>query len=56
MPSPFGATSWIRITGSANEVGSKSSYLRIEEAKIDHPSINYAEEYRFNANLPPLDR
>lgn len=40
----------------AEEVGSKSSYLRVEEAKIDHPSINYADDYCFDTNLPPLDQ
>jgi len=37
------------------EVGSKSTYLRVEPAAIDHPSINDAAEFRFDANLPGED-
>ena len=41
---------WVPI----EETGSKSTYLRITEAAIDHPSIRYAAEFRFERNLPPL--
>ncbi len=34
------------------QVGSKSTYLRVEPAETDHPSINDAAEFRFDENLP----
>ena len=35
------------------EAGRKSTYLRVEDADIDHPSVSYAEQYSFESGLPP---
>ncbi|MFC4358240.1 group I intron-associated PD-(D/E)XK endonuclease [Halobium salinum] len=40
----------------ADEAGKKSTYLRVVEAAIDHPSVKYARDYRFARNLPELVR
>ncbi|WP_254762713.1 group I intron-associated PD-(D/E)XK endonuclease [Natrinema marinum] len=34
------------------DAGKKSTYLRLTEPKIDHPSVNRAEEFRFDVRLP----
>lgn len=34
------------------DTGKKSTYLRVTEPEIDHPKINFAEEYMFENNLP----
>jgi hypothetical protein len=47
----LGTLYWVPFS----EVGSKSTYLRVEPAEIDHPSINDAAEFRFDANLPGED-
>ncbi|MFB1063391.1 group I intron-associated PD-(D/E)XK endonuclease [Natrinema sp. H-ect4] len=39
---------WVPI----EDVGKKSTYLRLSEPKIDHPSVNLAETYRFEVRLP----
>lgn len=39
---------WVPI----EDVGKKSTYLRLAEPKIDHPSVNLAETYRFDVRLP----
>lgn len=39
---------WVPI----QDVGKKSTYLRLSEPKIDHPSVNLAATYRFDAQLP----
>lgn len=39
---------WVPI----EDVGKKSTYLRLSEPEIDHPSVNLAETYRFGVRLP----
>lgn len=39
---------WVPI----EDAGKKSTYLRLSEPKIDHPSVSLAEAYRFDARLP----
>ena len=39
---------WVPVA----DAGRKSTYLRVTDAKIDHPDINYASEYTFRNNLP----
>lgn len=34
------------------EAGTKSTYLRVTEPKIDHPRVKRAEMYRFDERLP----
>jgi hypothetical protein len=34
------------------DVGKKSTYLRLDEPDIDHPSVNRAAEYAFSNQLP----
>lgn len=34
------------------DAGQKNTYLRVVEPEIDHPSVNLAEEYEFDENLP----
>lgn len=34
------------------DAGRKSTYLRVEDAAIDHPSVRYAERYAFDEALP----
>lgn len=36
------------------DAGSKNTYLRVGDAAIDHPTVNEAAAYAFDANLPPL--
>lgn len=33
------------------DAGRRNTYLRIGEAKIDHPSINFADDYRLDTQL-----
>lgn len=35
------------------DAGRKSTYLRVEDADVDHPSVRYAERYVFDESLPP---
>lgn len=35
------------------DAGRKSTYLRIEDADVDHPNVRYAERYAFDESLPP---
>lgn len=37
------------------DAGQKNTYLRVTDPKIDHPSVNLAEEYEFDGNLPPAE-
>jgi hypothetical protein len=37
------------------ESGRKNTYLRVSDPKIDHPNVNLATEYEFDANLPSID-
>ena len=39
---------WVPI----EDAGKKSTYLRLTEPEIDHPSVNRAETYRFETRLP----
>lgn len=39
---------WVPI----EDTGKKSTYLRLTEPKIDHPSVKLAERYRFDERLP----
>jgi len=39
-------------TGWIEDAGKKSTYLRLTEPEIDHPSVNRAETYRFETRLP----
>ena len=39
---------WVPI----EDAGKKSTYLRLTEPKIDHPSVNLAEAYRLESRLP----
>lgn len=39
---------WVPI----EDAGSKSTYLRLTEPRIDHPSVKRAEKYRFGTRLP----
>lgn len=39
---------WVPV----EDAGKKSTYLRLTEPKIDHPSVNRAEAYRFDVRLP----
>lgn len=39
---------WVPV----DDAGKKSTYLRLTEPKIDHPSVNRAEAYRFDVRLP----
>lgn len=39
---------WVPI----EDAGKKSTYLRLTEPKIDHPSVKLAERYRFDDRLP----
>ncbi|AGB33398.1 hypothetical protein C488_17613 [Natrinema pellirubrum DSM 15624] len=39
---------WVPI----DDIGKKSTYLRLTEPKIDHPSVKFAETYRFENRLP----
>lgn len=39
---------WVPI----EETGKKSTYLRLSEPQIDHPSVKLASEYRFDENSP----
>ncbi|MCU4744028.1 group I intron-associated PD-(D/E)XK endonuclease [Halobacteria archaeon AArc-m2/3/4] len=34
------------------DAGKKSTYLRLTEPKIDHPSVKLAEQYRFDVSVP----
>ena len=36
------------------DAGKRNTYLRIEEAKIDHPSINFVEEYTLSSQLSKI--
>ncbi|AGB36075.1 group I intron-associated PD-(D/E)XK endonuclease [Natronococcus occultus] len=38
----------------SEDAGAKSTYLRIAEPEISHPSVNRAEEYRLKERLPEL--
>lgn len=42
---------WVSI----DEAGSKSTYLRLTDPKIDHPHVNRATEFTFDSKLPTLD-
>ncbi|AQL42420.1 hypothetical protein BV210_06700 [Halorientalis sp. IM1011] len=35
-----------------SKAGRKNTYLRVEEADIDHPSVNDAASFRFESALP----
>ncbi|WP_254527704.1 group I intron-associated PD-(D/E)XK endonuclease [Natrinema gelatinilyticum] len=39
---------WVPI----EDAGKKSTYLRLTEPEIDHPSVNQADTYRFEVRLP----
>jgi hypothetical protein len=39
---------WVPV----EQTGAKSTYLRVGEPDIDHPSVRNAEEFRFETNLP----
>ncbi|WP_090618443.1 group I intron-associated PD-(D/E)XK endonuclease [Natrinema salaciae] len=39
---------WVPV----EDAGKKSTYLRLTEPKIDHPSVNLAETYRLTDQLP----
>jgi len=39
---------WVPI----DDVGKKSTYLRLTKPEIDHPSVKLAETYRFENRLP----
>ena len=39
---------WVPVDAA----GKKSTYLRIEPPKIDHPSVTFADEFTFEAALP----
>lgn len=39
---------WIPVKAA----GTKSTYLRLEEPEIAHPSVNLATEFHFDENLP----
>ncbi|SFL22708.1 PD-(D/E)XK endonuclease [Halogranum rubrum] len=41
---------WVPV----EEAGKRSTYLRIEEAEIDHPSINPATEYTLSTKVAEL--
>lgn len=42
---------WVPV----DEAGSKSTYLRLTEPKIDHPHVNRASEFTFHNRLPEMD-
>ncbi|QLD89298.1 hypothetical protein HWV07_09765 [Natronomonas salina] len=44
-----GGLFWVPLEAA----GRKSTYLRVEDAAIDHPRVSYAEEYAFENALPP---
>ncbi|WP_254864855.1 group I intron-associated PD-(D/E)XK endonuclease [Halovivax gelatinilyticus] len=41
---------WVPI----DDAGAKSTYLRLAEPAIDHPSVNRASEYTFSSQLPSI--
>lgn len=41
---------WVPV----EEAGSKSTYLRLTEPKIDHPHVNRASEFTFSNRLPEM--
>ncbi|OLZ42194.1 hypothetical protein A6E15_15000 [Natrinema saccharevitans] len=43
-----GTLYWVPI----DDVGKKSTYLRLTEPEIDHPSVKLAERYRLENRLP----